>query len=83
MAKEEIDQFSETLPDGKPAYPKYVYLPTDKNYPNGEPICTSHLVKNSDEHKELLGQKKQEVKKEEQEVKKEDKKEGDPGWGKK
>ncbi len=68
MAKEDIkeDIYALTKPNGSPAYPKWVYIPTGNKYPNGEDINNSFIVKDPDEHKRVLAGQKGE---------------GKPAWG--
>lgn len=46
-------------PSGKlPAYPKMLYFPTGGKYGDGSDICTTQIVKNPEEHKKVLAEKK-------------------------
>ncbi len=49
------DPFSETTPQGTPAYPQVIYEETSDKYPDGKPIMkVLGTAKNSDEHRKMV-----------------------------
>lgn len=59
-AKDDIYALEKDTPDGKrPAYPKMLYRETGEKYKDGSPVTDNGtVVKNPDEHKAWLNEKK-------------------------